>query len=1623
MRRGSFLTVLFLLSLGTCELSAQAPAPGPDVDPEGDTGALKAHVGTGCGYDPHSGNATRSVTDLRYAGAPGVYGLDFTRYWNSLLNDSDNPNAVEPMDFGNSGWSHSWAWSANYYGESDQPGGDGTEEIFTSSITITFPDGHANKYKITRSNRAHGIPPNVAPPDPRLGPPYTVPETNWPPPGDGVHDHLNAMASDGSNFWLYTADGGAIHFVGMSPPDMSQGYAWWRYQATEVIDPHGLITTLHYDGLGRLDQVLQPSGRSLTIQWGDQCDATHCWGNSVIGRVETVGTAATTAIRYNYTWAASPQGGSALVLASVTYPDEPTVGQTTSASYTYGYLYGDDGTSAVSPTPLLKVADDPHFAGAMRHIRYSYVGGGCRIQDQPAPGFEPYLNAHLDYYLAQPNTILSEESGCTGKSVSSFALYCFAGTRMETKGSGGWRMFYYGRSAGQQGNLACLGYQLAKVTDFSVDNPFPASLPFERQNYAHGQPWQVWDGRGILTELVGTPFNPSTGQMGDDSGLPSEIHHADGSVHLYDRINPGNSAAQDYNSIPNTYNRWVFKHTDERGQITTYTRDSLRRLTRINYPDGSFETFENYNAFNQFLTHRLPSDSPNQPAIEYLEYDARGLLQQEWDTVDGQAAAKVYTYDDHDRIATVSDGLSRQKGAPYSTMMKYNGWNQVTEVHYAPTGISGDPYVRYEYDIHGDCVHIYDEMGHRSDYAYDEYRRCTSYTEQLNAPNWQGNGNVPDRTWTWIYDRYIDRVGLTDASANTSKVWRIQIEPGFNAGGDRKMTARWFDLQDHVALEQTGWVLPGGAALGNWVWTADGETHYFTYDANGNKSTYTDPRSRVTSYTYDNRNRLWQTIEPLNRITANSYDTTSNKTLVTFPDTTTQQWLDYDAFGQAGRFIDERGNTTNLTYFWGPMKKLRTVTTHRDRDGGGTEDQLTVFTNDGMGRLLQTFFPDGSHEDGTYEFGQLKTWQTRKGQIKIVNYDARGRESSHSWSDATPGVTRRWDDASRMTSIANIFSTIDFGYDSAGQILWEGDTIAGSDGAGGNARVQMTFNRYPDGQVAHFTFPYGFTIRKDYSARGQLNTVGWDDGNGAWQAQLINYHYYPDGKVDHQDYCNGTTSVFSYDGRGMISSVQHKRSSSGPTLASHAYTRDTRDRITWFLKGSDASLNPMENGLGDIFYYDAEGQLTDSVHEAANYGGNPAGGQRWEHFNYDALGNRKGSNIIGLRGWLNFSRRDNGLNQYSSWSPSVINYDDQFYGAAGNGVLMQEGWITASYNALNQPIAIWSPNMPSGCFTWFGYDPLGRCVKRWVGPSGGANSDPATYMYYDDWNMVQEGGVAWGPSRLYAMGNRVDEIAATFNAATGQFGYHHYDARGHCTLLSDGGGGIMEQYAYDAFGLAYTYDAGGNNIGYSPFGNRFLFTGREWLSDLRIYDFRNRHYLPELGRFLQPDPKEFGAGDYNLYRYCHNDPINKSDPDGLVDLSYTPADDTAHVWENSFNPSDRFTVAGHANSEGIVVNNKLLSPERVAKDMIAKGYTPEKPVLVVACETGKGPDSFASKLAQTLAKLTGAESKVQAPTTKIASGSTKGAEPTVQANEKTGKPGELKTFTGTLLQKKLKKDE
>jgi RHS repeat-associated protein len=822
--------------------------------------------------------------------------------------------------------------------------------------------------------------------------------------------------------------------------------------------------------------------------------------------------------------------------------------------------------------------------------------------------------------------------------------------------------------------------------------------------------------------------------------------------------------------------------------------------------------------------------------------------------------------------------------------------------------------ITYDYDKFGNRTAVTTQASdgrilEKTTYTYDDYRRCTSKTE---AAHTLPDPPPPERTWTWNYERYFadDPNHRYDPSAHTSKQWRLQYEPAYDSAGTRHVTVHWFDANDRIVDEYTGMIdIPGpGGGLRS---GPDTEVHHFGYDENGQKNRYTDPQTRVTDYVYDVRNRLRDTIEPkrddqaTRPTTTTLYDFAGNKTSVTFPDGRTQKWRDYDAFGQARTFFDERDDRTDLGYCWGPMKKLCTVTTHRDKDGGGNEDQLTVFWSDQIGRPVRTTFPDGSTEESSYLHGQLTIWKNRKEQTKTITYDARDREVSHHWTGAfvvAPEVLRSWDDANRIVTLCNSYSTIDYQYDGAGLVWQEGNFIAGS-----GERKATTYTRYPNSSVSDVQYPDGLSIHRNYTSRGQLKSVS--DGRTA--APVVDYTYLPDGKVDHSILANGTRTDYGYDPRGLNSSIRTYMSS-GQELWKRTYSRDDRDRIVALQRGSNNGANLMENGRGDHFWYDFEGQLIDGYYGALDPVNNPHGQLRQDHFEYDPLGNRRRNpsngldNLLASRGWMQFTREDNKLNQYHAWGVNQAIYDEDAGGWGSpqhaNGVLMQEGHVTAGYNSLNQMVMV--AGTPGWIF--FGYDPLGRRVKQWTGGLTGANLVPepgdstATYFYYDGWNLIQEGPSAAVASRNYVHGARVDEIVKQITPPNQWERYFHYDARGHCSLQTDAGGNIVEQYDYDAFGQPYFYDWAGNALvqynsatgqweGYSPWGNRFLFTGREWMSDngtspphnLKLYDYRNRIYQPELGRFMQPDPQHFEAGDYNLYRYCHNDPVNNSDPTGL----------------------------------------------------------------------------------------------------------------------------------------------
>jgi RHS repeat-associated protein len=110
--------------------------------------------------------------------------------------------------------------------------------------------------------------------------------------------------------------------------------------------------------------------------------------------------------------------------------------------------------------------------------------------------------------------------------------------------------------------------------------------------------------------------------------------------------------------------------------------------------------------------------------------------------------------------------------------------------------------------------------------------------------------------------------------------------------------------------------------------------------------------------------------------------------------------------------------------------------------------------------------------------------------------------------------------------------------------------------------------------------------------------------------------------------------------------------------------------------------------------------------------------------------------------------------------------------------------------------------------------------------------------------------------------------------------YRHPDWLGSSRLESGTARNIIQDVAYAPFGEPYAQNTGGNG--------ELSFTGQNKDTDWLNYDFMYREYDPRQGRWISPDPSGLEAVDHsnpqswNRYEYLSNDPLNATDPNGLV---------------------------------------------------------------------------------------------------------------------------------------------
>jgi len=278
-------------------------------------------------------------------------------------------------------------------------------------------------------------------------------------------------------------------------------------------------------------------------------------------------------------------------------------------------------------------------------------------------------------------------------------------------------------------------------------------------------------------------------------------------------------------------------------------------------------------------------------------------------------------------------------------------------------------------------------------------------------------------------------------------------------------------------------------------------------------------------------------------------------------------------------------------------------------------------------------------------------------------------------------------------------------------------------------------------------------------------------------------------------------------------------------------------------------------------------------------------------YDLDQMGNR--TSVVDTGTTKNYT--PNNLNWYSAVTGNTIVNDMQH-----QHELDQYGSVSYTYRNDEQLIGA-----VSGSNTYnLWYDALGRCVKRTV---NGVDK----YYIYDGERPILEYNYAGALVARNVYGKGIDEILMrtdyTFPSETldpGVTFYYQQDHEGSVTHLTDVNGAVIERYRYDVFGAPTIYPPPAASPTPTPrqasaYSNRFLFTGREYAASFGFYEYRARAYHPGLGRFTSEDPKLFDAGDYNLFRYCHNDPIDFTDPMGLESPAWAQAAiPGVYEWDN-----------------------------------------------------------------------------------------------------------------------------
>ncbi len=1208
------------------------------------------------------------------------------------------------------------------------------------------------------------------------------------------------------------------------------------YTLTSLVDPYGLRTSLTYNAAKQLFRVTEPAGRTLTFAYVTR--SVNAVDFSTLATVASKPAAgawlelpvtSTTAFRYARVLSADLayarfaeiefyEAGTGVRLTGTVLSSE-------AAAFAAQAIDGDPTTTFVSAAQ----------SGAYVGYDFGTAKKIGRVRVLLQPGYEATAKPtawgttalRLQAANEKPSTVtcLASVTANDGRTVRyNYTDFTDATLPYRTP------------------VLSSVDYSDGTQATYAYSQNYPSQRPlmveFDLPRYELRQPrgrtvYQA--SRSAVLGMVDKQVNIETGGVLLQVGIynNTDLHqptatYANGAMERQQMTNGLITTEIDRLGRKTTYtydaNGFIVKSTDALGRIHGYLVDAQGRVLKTTYPDGTTQS---------------------------QTYDDFGLPLVQTDALGRQT---VTTRDSLHRITSIAypDGTSE--------FWSYNDFNQpVTATRRDGTTETSS------YDARGLLVSRTDAIGAVTRYTYDAMDRIATQTDALGrvtafAYNLRGQltgVTYPDGTTTArSYDRYGNLTSTTDELGNVTLVTHDQFKRVIATTDELARTwAVEYPLDESVKAPLAV-VSPSGVTQSftyDLAWneltrtvapgTPEAATTRTAYDAVYRPITITNPLGQVTRQTYDLRDRVLTQTDALNRASTSAYDLAGRLTSQRRADGAITNYA-YDSADRVVLTTDALGQATAHAY-----DAAGRVIVLTDPKGN-----RTTWSYDLAGRLTRKTYADGSTETYAYDqLGRRLSLNTPAGVTASYGYDQRDRLVSTDWSDATPDSTRAYDVVGRLVSLTTSgIATHTYAYDSVGQLLNE--TTAPVALAPTSFTVSYAYDL--DGRRSQLTYPDASVVTYNYTARGQLSALLADG-----PPPLATFAYDLAGRRTQKVLENGTTATYSYDVANQLLTLVHMNPLQAE-MARFAYNYDLAGRRT-----SKAITGSATQARAETYGYDAIDQVT-----LSNYGASGS-----ETFAYDPMGNRLRSEALssGLPASSSTTTyATNALNQYTQVSRTDFQSAPPAYDANGNTLSLGDRAFTYDGQSRLTSASVGLLGLSGYHQASFVYDARNRQVSRTV-------DGQTTFFIWDNWSLLAEYQVSAGtPVQVarYVHGPRLDELIVQQKTVQPTPTYFHEDALGSTYLLTDASGAAVERYSYTAYGEVSAFNTAGAPV-VEP-ATRFLYTGRDWISELRLNDHRNRFYLPSLGRWPSRDPIA-ERGGLNLYAYVENMVIHYVDSFGL----------------------------------------------------------------------------------------------------------------------------------------------